>query len=173
MPAFSFRHIKDLYPVFWDKAKEVTEEMCQAIRKPDVPGSKPSNVQKVNDWASRVTLDIIGVASMGHDFNTVKDPNNELRKTYSKVFSQTGRSRLKMAIRLILRRSALIRYLLGPGNDTTTEAAKVVRRICHDLVTEKKAKLEKSARTDVDILSVAIESGKALSTTITTDLSKS
>src|SRR5712664_3402378 len=29
MPAFGFRHVKDLYPIFWSKGLEVTEAMTQ------------------------------------------------------------------------------------------------------------------------------------------------
>ena len=92
MPAFSFRHIKgehdetfysmltalDLYPVFWDKACEVVEAMSGEARENDIIDVGP--------WASRVTLDIIGVAGMGHDFNSIKDPNGELSRCYKRVF---------------------------------------------------------------------------------------
>jgi cytochrome P450 len=27
MPAFAFRHVKDLYPVFWEKAREVNDRV--------------------------------------------------------------------------------------------------------------------------------------------------
>ena len=32
MPAFSFRHIKDLYTVFWDKSTEMTDSITKAIQ---------------------------------------------------------------------------------------------------------------------------------------------
>ena len=43
---------------------------------------KASNVEEVGEWASRATLDIIGVAGMGQDFNSLADPDTELNKTY-------------------------------------------------------------------------------------------
>lgn len=33
MPAFAFRHVKDLYPVFWSKAAEGVEAMTESILK--------------------------------------------------------------------------------------------------------------------------------------------
>ncbi len=56
MPAFSFRQIKNLYPVFWGKSVEMAEAIAHEI---NVTGT--SHVE-VNGWASRSTLDIIGLA---------------------------------------------------------------------------------------------------------------
>ena len=41
----------------------------------------------VKVWASRATLDIIGLAGLGRDFDAIKDPGNELILTYQKIFS--------------------------------------------------------------------------------------
>ena len=32
MPAFSFRHVKDLYPVFWSKSRELVETIQTVVR---------------------------------------------------------------------------------------------------------------------------------------------
>jgi cytochrome P450 len=71
LPAFAFRHIKDLYPTFWTKAKEVTEKMTETIKADAAYKEQGSAVIEVGEWASRVTLDIIGVAGMGHDFSSI------------------------------------------------------------------------------------------------------
>jgi cytochrome P450 len=34
MPAFAFRHVKDLYPIFWNKAKEMTEDFYDDQEQP-------------------------------------------------------------------------------------------------------------------------------------------
>ena len=41
----------------------------------------------VGGWATRATLDIIGVAGLGHDFGALKDPLNELSVTFNKIFA--------------------------------------------------------------------------------------
>ena len=83
MPAFSFRHIKDLYPIFWTKSREMTKGIIAATNSSD----GQSSVIEIRDWASRATLDIIGVAGMGQDFNAIADPENELNITYRTIFS--------------------------------------------------------------------------------------
>ncbi|KAI9871199.1 MAG: hypothetical protein M1823_008517, partial [Watsoniomyces obsoletus] len=72
MPAFNFRHIKELYPIFWSKSVE----MVQGIQA-SLPANTPWSLE-VGEWASRATLDIIGVAGMGQDFNSIANPDTEL-----------------------------------------------------------------------------------------------
>ena len=78
MPAFNFRHVKDLYSIFWSKSQELTDKISETIK------SSPdgSSVVEIGHWASRATLDIIGVAGMGKDFDAISNPNNELNETY-------------------------------------------------------------------------------------------
>lgn len=80
MPAFSFRHVKDLYPIFWAKGRQVTNAIARA--------SENGAPQSTKMWASRVTLDIIGLAGMGHDFNSIDDPDTEINQTYNKLFAE-------------------------------------------------------------------------------------
>ena len=87
MPAFAFRHIKELYPIFWSKSSE----LVQALKVHSETGSrnsdKPDTNVDVKDWTSRATLDVIGLAGLGRDFNAIKDPDNELIRTYKRIFS--------------------------------------------------------------------------------------
>ena len=88
MPAFQYRHIKDLYPIFWEKARELVKMV--AAESKALSGYNNNNQRKtieVNAWASRAALDIIGVAGMGKDFCSLADPNSTLNQTYRKIFS--------------------------------------------------------------------------------------
>ena len=42
---------------------------------------------EVNEWASRATLDIIGAAGLGHEFDAIRDPSNELNQVYRRIFA--------------------------------------------------------------------------------------
>jgi len=109
MPAFAFRHVKELYPVFWSKSRELVERLKEASQSPvptseaqTTPGSgsgqdpeksaadatvhAPGAIN-VAKWSSRATLDIIGQAGMGKDFEALKDPDNKLNMHYQNVFS--------------------------------------------------------------------------------------
>src|SRR5271167_3762669 len=83
MPAFAFRHVKDLYPVFWEKSREAARAITTVV---ESDASKATGLEdsekttnkkrdtaviEVGEWASRATLDIIGMAGLGQDFCTL------------------------------------------------------------------------------------------------------
>lgn len=164
MPAFSFRHIKDLYAVFWGKGREGTLAMTEHIRR-NAPGeSSPEKPQgdwasmEVNSWASRITLDIIGVTGMGRDFGAIQDPSNHLSQIYQRVFKPSRQARILGLLGLVLP-AWFVGNIPVARNSDMLEAGREIRKVCRDLVREKQEKLSRKALTDVDILSVALESG--------------
>jgi hypothetical protein len=44
---------------------------------------------EVAKWSSRATLDIIGQAGMGQDFESLRDPDNKLNMHYQNVFNMS------------------------------------------------------------------------------------
>lgn len=65
MPAFAFRHVKDLYPTFWTKSRELVKAISGAVRAETAQWSsdeKDAPAVEIGQWTSRATLDIIGVA---------------------------------------------------------------------------------------------------------------
>jgi cytochrome P450 len=163
MPAFAFRHVKDLYPVFWQKTREVVQTMTKdiladAASQPDsldTEKSDKSAVIEVGNWASRVTLDIIGVAGLGHDFGAIKNPNSELNETYRSLFAPSKQAQTMSILGQFLP-ERLLTMLPVKRNDDINAASRYIRSVCRGLIQEKK---QKSARADHDILSVALESG--------------
>lgn len=72
-PAFAFRHIKEIYPIFWAKSRELVDCLAAASSSADDKGLQsagddtrhaPGSID-VGDWSSRATLDIIGISGMG------------------------------------------------------------------------------------------------------------
>ena len=103
-PAFAFRHIKDLYPIFWSKAGEIVDVLSATSRRDEHTDEMLDEHIDVNSWASRTTLDIIGVAGMGQDFNSIIDPSNELIRTYKTIFSPSRVGQIFALLRLFLPR---------------------------------------------------------------------
>jgi cytochrome P450 len=168
MPAFAFRHIKELYPLFWEKSKESAIAMTERA-KIDAGKPRTSDVEKnpiaadqaimeIGGWASRATLDIIGMAGMGKDFGAIANPDTPLLRTYNTIFRPSRQAQALGLIGLFLP-DIIVRNLPIKLNSEVEEAAKLIRQICHDLIQIKKEKLKKKELTDVDILSVALESG--------------
>lgn len=96
-PAFQGRHIKDLVPLFWAKARQMVELVADGTAagsdrwksgKPAVRGMSV-NAQgercvevEIGGLASRATLDIIGKAGLGRDFGTIVNEEDELARQY-------------------------------------------------------------------------------------------
>lgn len=176
MPAFAYRHIKDLYPVFWDKSREMVDLLKEAI-KSNVPSAEqhgaavhdpekdsadvvkhaPGTIE-VGDWTSRATLDIIGVSGMGQDFDSLNHPNNKLNHTYRTVFNP-GKVGRALQILGVFVPFWLIKRLPVKRNHEMNEASVYIRKVCRDLIRQKRQAMMEKERTDVDILSVALESG--------------
>ncbi|KAI8222278.1 Cytochrome P450 monooxygenase FUM15 [Colletotrichum sp. SAR 10_99] len=171
MPAFAFRHVKDLYPLFWSKACEGVEAITDAViaeaaktaadgtEDPEKAALGPKTaVLEIGNWASRTTLDIIGMAGMGRDFGAIRDPSNPLNQTYQHVFKPSRQAQVLAVLGLLLP-GPLVHALPFRRNGDIAKAAQTIRATCRELIREKKAKLERKQLTDIDILSVALESG--------------
>ncbi|KAH7328415.1 cytochrome P450 [Stachybotrys elegans] len=152
MPAFSFRHVKNLYPVFWSKARESVLAMTAEV------GGRKGAEMEVSNWASRVGLDIIGTAGMGRDFGAIQDAKNPLVESYNKLFVPTGSDRILFILGFVIPFTVLNRL---PFQSRVNEASatKKIKSVCRELIAAKKAILARGEKLNVDILSVAMESG--------------
>lgn len=166
MPAFAFRHVKDLYSQFWQKGCEVVQVMTDSIIADAQKAAVTQDPEKANKtavievytWASRVTLDIIGLSGLGKDFGAVQNPETELSQTYSRIFKPSKQAQRLQALSLFLPDWVIARIPVQRNNDVRA-AAQTIRGVCRGLIREKKEKLERKELTDRDILSVALESG--------------
>ena len=162
MPAFAFRHIKDLYPIFWSKSCKLVHNMMAEIRrqgKESAQDLSSASVIEISNWGSRAALDIIGVAGMGQDFNALDDPNTELNATYRKVFQPT-RSGAILAFMSLFLPHWFIHAIPADHNNNVVDASETIKKVCRKLIRQKEELLRvEKKRTELDILSVAIESG--------------
>ncbi|KAL2158561.1 hypothetical protein VTH06DRAFT_4328 [Thermothelomyces fergusii] len=161
-PAFAFRHIKDLYPVFWAKAREgvdaMTDEILRAAAGQGGPGEEKTAVIEAGDWASRITLDIIGVAGMGRDFDAIRNPGTGLNRAYTQIFNPSREARILQVLGAMIS-PRLVNLLPVKRNEDIRASARLIRAECADLIRDKRQKLARKEPADIDILSVAIESG--------------
>lgn len=162
MPAFAYRHIKDLYPIFWSKSRELVQALANSVQKTapvaEDEKSSSSSVIDMGEWFGRATLDIIGVAGMGQDFNSIRNPNTELNVTYRKIFKPSRQAQMLGFLGLFLP-IWLIRSLPVKRNEDIMDAATLIRKTCRQLIDDKREKLRNTEKqSDVDIISVALES---------------
>ncbi|KAL8632133.1 hypothetical protein Q9189_002157 [Teloschistes chrysophthalmus] len=162
MPAFAFRHVQDLYPEFWSRSRHLVKTMTTELERLSEAASgetKSDPVLDVANWTSRATLDIIGSAGMGHDFNSTENPDNELAAKYREIFEPTGQARVMGLIGFFIP-GWILRALPVKRNDTIRQAASTIRRICREIINETRTRMSsEKKRITKDIVSVAIESG--------------
>ncbi|KXT12791.1 hypothetical protein AC579_1808 [Pseudocercospora musae] len=174
-PAFSFRHVKNIYPVFWKKSVEMVKSLSTASKESTTTDEHISDTDNmdaeraaqlhergaidVGNWSSRATLDIIGLSGMGRDFDSLHDPGNKLNQTYKSIFNP-GRAGRFLQILGIFIPFWIIRRLPIRRNQELDAASSYIKQTCRDLIAKKReAMSEKGTVGEVDILSVALESG--------------
>ncbi|RFU34154.1 hypothetical protein B7463_g2146, partial [Scytalidium lignicola] len=112
MPAFHFRHINELYPMMWTKARILTATLRNEIDSGGIAGSKNSSVVELTTWASKVTLDIIGIADLGRVLNVVEKGSDPLQDLYVELLEPT---REKLVF-------AMLSIAVGFSHETTASA---------------------------------------------------
>lgn len=158
MPAFAYRHIKDLYPVFWSKSAEMVKLIEQELN-----GKKDGdNVVQVSNWAGRATLDIVGIAGMDYDFESLHNPQNSLSRQYRRLLSEPSKPRVIEKIIFLLgvmiQNIRLVQSLPLRRNMEISEASETIRGTALQVIRAKKEKLEKdpNSTAGIDIISVAL-----------------
>lgn len=158
MPAFSFRHIKDLYPLFWSKARELTEGIEQELHHKEVE----TDVIEVRGWATRATLDIIGLAGMDHDFESLQNPKNSLSRQYQQLRYRPPRFQVllgSVASLFSSQAAVMVSKLPNKRKQQVKEASRYIRTVCQQIVQDKRGKFKSAAaQADIDIISVALKS---------------
>ncbi|KZM21436.1 uncharacterized protein EKO05_0006299 [Ascochyta rabiei] len=151
MPAFHFRHIKELYPVFWSKSME----FCDAVK--TSLAEDASKILEIGHYSTQVTLDIIGLAGLGRDIASLRSSEDELVKNYEEILEPTVEKGIYFACHLIFppRLIAMLPWKLNERVKITTGNLK---RICTDFVVDRKAKMKHESRESRDILSIMIRS---------------
>ena len=79
-PSFSGRQIRDLVPLFWENSLSLADVVAAELKSSD------DQVLKLEGYASRASLDIIGMAGIGMDFNTLEQgESSSLAQLYQAV----------------------------------------------------------------------------------------
>ncbi|KAG8722654.1 hypothetical protein FRC09_005904 [Ceratobasidium sp. 395] len=158
-PAFGQPQIRALAPIFCEKANQLRDILLDQISN-NVEGTTIDVLQ----WLSYATLDIIGVAGFGYEFNSLRDGDeDELAKAFSKVFDTDEDDSLYEKLK------GLGARLLGmPTEENLRLRANIetMNRIGSKIVADKKAMLlqeekDGASSQDRDILSLLINSNMA------------
>ncbi|KAI1432488.1 cytochrome P450 [Xylaria sp. CBS 124048] len=154
-PAFSYRHIKDLYPMMWQKSVLMTQVLEEALETGEAKGT---GIIDFSSWTSKVTLDIIGVAGMGREFNMLRKADDPLLSIYEDLGDPVP-EKLLYALSLILFGMPFVRLLPWKMNGRFKYLTDSLSDICMPMIQEKRRAVANSKDDHVDILSLLIKSG--------------
>ncbi|KAI0487501.1 cytochrome P450 [Xylaria cf. heliscus] len=155
MPAFSFRHIKDLYPMMWEKSVLMSKVLQDALENGE---GKGTGIVDLSNWTSRVTLDIIGVAGMGREFNTLKKAEDPLLGIYEQLL-EPAPAKLVFAMSSILFGLSFVRLLPWKMNTLFKHLTTTLSTLCMPMLQEKKNAIINSKDDHFDVLSLLIKTG--------------
>ncbi|KAI1371136.1 cytochrome P450 [Hypoxylon crocopeplum] len=151
LPIFAPRHVREMYPIFWDKTCEVTQKLAGIVTSQSRTGE---SVFEVGHWASRAALDIVTMATLGADFGAIQDENSELAKTYRLALEPT-RGYLFQALLKLWFPAWLIDSIPNRWNQSLREYVPVFRGVCRDLLVKKRQEVAgKTREKGKDLLSL-------------------
>ncbi|CZR55094.1 related to isotrichodermin C-15 hydroxylase (cytochrome P-450 monooxygenase CYP65A1) [Phialocephala subalpina] len=160
-PAFSFRHIRELIPIFWSKAVDLKGRIAAEIYENPEPTSEPKmrhreGIIEVNHWATKVTMDVIGLAGLGRDFNTLYASDDELVASYEEILEPTAEKAAFFAANLFFS-AAVVNKLPWKLNQRLRTLMETLRGACRQLIQERRES-KASEKEGLDILSLLIKS---------------
>jgi cytochrome P450 len=155
LPSFQVKYIKELYPVFWNKTRGLVEGIERELE--GYSHEKEEHAIEFGEWATRVTLDIIGLAGMGRDFDAVRNADDELVGAYNELLEPTLEKAIYFAANIIGPQD-LIQKLPWSQNKVLRKTTGNLRRFCLALVRDRRANFKAHGEFSNDILSLLISS---------------
>lgn len=136
--------------MMWRKSIALTDRVNAEVQE--------KNAIEMYGWSSKATLDIIGVAGLGREFNMLKNSDDELVQVYEELLEPTV-EKLVFFLASAFGPTKLVQMLPWRMNKIFKDATDLLRIICGRLVREKRELVKASADDHFDILSLLIKSG--------------
>ncbi|KAF9429206.1 hypothetical protein BGZ76_001672 [Entomortierella beljakovae] len=138
-PAFSVKHIKEMVPIMATPAELLAKQWLARV---DQSESKSVEFDVTTDLG-RATLDIIGTAGFGYNFNSLTEPDSELTKAYQELFD-SGAS-LPQLLRAFI---PYFNLLPTASNIKRQKAINTINNVTSNLIKEKRAEARAAAEAD-------------------------
>ena len=152
---FRFGHIKGLNPLMWSKSVELVN--CIKAQISTNSRSEKGYVLEVNEWTSRATLDIIGVAALGRNFNTLRNNDDKLATIYKWLFRIDTPKKLWFIITQHLPMK-LVDLVPWRTHREIISRSIILRQVCGQIVKDKRNAMAKDEVGSVDTLAHLIRS---------------
>jgi len=166
-PSFNFKP-NDLYPLLWEKSVLLTRVLMEQLETSSSNSTEDpplvSGEVDISEWSQRASLDIIGQAGFGWDFNTLRNRESEFARSFKKIFAATVGNRILFAVS-IYGASWMLDYVPGGVSKRFLAACRTVRKVCEDCIREKRRLAEADVDHSPDILARLIADSDFADTT--------
>ncbi|ETS86322.1 hypothetical protein PFICI_00150 [Pestalotiopsis fici W106-1] len=151
-PAFSHQRVRNMYSGFWRKSVQLTKGVDQAVTQSRSESTAQLLDVKIDDapetaviemvhWANKVTLDLIGIATIGRDFQTLQDENDPIVANYEELLHPTTGKVVYLAASLMFGLN-FVRRLPWQLPAKIDAVVSRLRSTCLDLVKEKRGSID-------------------------------
>ena len=156
-PAFSISSIKTLSPIFWRKALLLSDLWRSELRK----GTGQTSSIEVLDWLNRTTLDIIGEAGFGANFDSLNRPETPIREAYQRYFQFDNWDRLFHGLQAT---TSLAKYLPMKAKREILAARRTLIGVASDIIRDKQAKKQShSLSAEKNIIAMVVRDNSSAS----------
>lgn len=131
LPAFYARNIKEVQPVFWEKAMQMREALYRVVK------YNNDRVLEVNldDLIDRAALDGVGLAGHGVDFDTLREPKGRLGQLHKRAFD-LGTQELQVVLSALFLPDWVFEHLPFKVYRDNRAGVKALRAYCRDIIRE-------------------------------------
>jgi cytochrome P450 len=130
-------------------------ELCDAVRAELLEDK--AKILEIGRYSTQVTLDIIGLAGLGRDIDSLRHSDDELIQNYEEILNPTTEKAVYFLLHMIFP-GWLVSALPWKLNDRVRITTSNLKRICTDFVVQKKSKMKLESEESRDILSIMIRS---------------
>lgn len=153
-PSFSYANLKSMKPIFWSKAMKMVDAWSQML--------EVSSEIEVIAGLSAATLDIIGSAGFGYEFNSIdalNDPTqeNKLAAAYADLFKMKKGARVLAILTLYF---PWVRSLPFPRHRELDADIAMVKKMSDEIVAAKVAKRNSGEDLGNDIFALLLRDNK-------------
>lgn len=163
-PAFNFRVVKNLYSLFWTKSCEMVSLIKSEIEHESNSLDTRTAIVNIDEWAGRVSLDIIAQAGFGSDFQALSNPDSPLIKSYLGGYIPNSSTAL-LYLLTALTHPTLVSILPLEGKRKLKEGIRAVTAFLREIIEKRSVEMSKSQggggekEGRKDIISAAMRSG--------------
>ncbi|TXT04309.1 hypothetical protein VHUM_04196 [Vanrija humicola] len=146
-PAFGPAAIRDMSPVFYDKAYELQRKFNTFIEDEaaaDADGARKIDIMR---YLGQTTLDVIGVAGFNYDFKTLSERRNPLAEAFNEMFQSGTRI---TALGILQNFFPILDFIKTKQTRIVKASRDVTIRIGNEIVDEKKTAIKELGTVEKD-----------------------